>query len=64
MFWEIFALHISIEKNADNAVSRRHICYLVSDLQAFQKYLQAYGVEIILDQRPIPGRDRFFLRDR
>ena len=56
-------IHISREKKPDNALSRRHICYLVSDLQAFQKHLQAHGVEIIPDQQPIPGHARFFLRD-
>ena len=56
-------IHISTEQNPNNTASRRHICYLVNDLQAFQKHLQAHGVEIILDQQPIRGRDRFFLRD-
>lgn len=56
-------IHVSTEQNPNNAASRRHICYLVNDVQAFQEHLRSHSVEIILDQRPIPGRDRFFLRD-
>lgn len=56
-------IHLSTEKNPDNAASRRHICYLVNDLQGFKQHLQQYGVEIIPDRLPIPGINRFFLRD-
>ena len=56
-------IHVSTEQKPDNAASRRHICYLVSDFQAFQEHLQAHNVEIIPDQPPIPGHARFFLRD-
>ncbi|MCP6757590.1 MAG: VOC family protein [Fischerella sp. CENA71] len=56
-------IHLSTEKNPDNAASRRHICYLVNDLQGFKQHLQEYGVEIISDRLPIPGINRFFLRD-
>ncbi|MBR8840403.1 MAG: VOC family protein [Stigonema ocellatum SAG 48.90 = DSM 106950] len=56
-------IHVTTEKNPSNAASRRHICYLVRDLQAFQEHLEAHGVEIISDRLPIPGRNRFFLRD-
>ena len=56
-------IHLSIDKNPDNAISRRHICYLVHNLQEFKKHLQKHGVEILPDHRPIPGQNRFFLRD-
>ncbi|PLZ81355.1 bleomycin resistance protein [Fischerella muscicola CCMEE 5323] len=56
-------IHLSTEKNPDNAASRRHICYLVNDLQEFKQHLQEYGVKIIPDRLPIPGINRFFLRD-
>ncbi|GAA6623947.1 VOC family protein [Scytonema sp. NUACC26] len=56
-------VHLSIEKNPDNATSRRHICYLVQDLKAFKQHLQKHGVEIIGDRFPVPGLNRFFLRD-
>ncbi|MDF5720140.1 MAG: VOC family protein [Rhizonema sp. PD37] len=56
-------IHITTETNPENTASRRHICYLTSDLQAFQEHLQAHGVEILPDRLPVPGRHRFFLRD-
>lgn len=48
-------IHVGIEKQANNQVSRRHICFRVHDLEAFAKHLQLHGVEII--------SDRFFIRD-
>ncbi|MEH1967647.1 MULTISPECIES: VOC family protein [unclassified Nostoc] len=56
-------LHVSTEKNANNQASRRHFCFQVDNLNAFEKHLKGYGVEIIPDQRPLPGCVRFFLRD-
>ncbi len=55
-------IHISTEQQANNAVSRRHICFQVDNLEAFAKHLQAHGVEIINGQ-PIPFTKRFFIRD-
>src|SRR5689334_846321 len=48
-------LHISTEKNANNEISRRHICFQVADLHEFEAHLIAHGVEIISDRQPIPG---------
>ncbi|MEH1767516.1 MAG: VOC family protein [Nostoc sp.] len=56
-------LHISTEKNANNQASRRHYCFQVNNLNAFEEHLKRHGVEIIPDQRPLPGYVRFFLRD-
>ncbi|MEH2053367.1 VOC family protein [Nostoc sp.] len=56
-------LHISTEKNANNQASRRHYCFQVDNLNAFEEHLKRHGVEIIPDQRPLPGYVRFFLRD-
>ncbi|MEH1820540.1 MAG: VOC family protein [Nostoc sp.] len=56
-------LHISTEKNANNQTSRRHYCFQVDNLKAFEEHLKRHGVEIIPDQRPLPGYVRFFLRD-
>jgi catechol 2,3-dioxygenase-like lactoylglutathione lyase family enzyme len=56
-------LHVSREKNANNQVSRRHFCFQVDDLNTFENHLKEYGVEIIPDQRPLPGCVRFFIRD-
>jgi catechol 2,3-dioxygenase-like lactoylglutathione lyase family enzyme len=56
-------VHLSQEKSANEQLSRRHICFQVDNLTFFEKHLQAYHIEIIPDQRPIPGYTRFFLRD-
>ncbi|MEH1922140.1 VOC family protein [Nostoc sp.] len=56
-------LHISTEKNSNNQASRRHYCFQVDNLNAFEEHLKRHGVEIIPDQRPLPGYVRFFLRD-
>ncbi|MEH2267192.1 MAG: VOC family protein [Nostoc sp.] len=56
-------LHISTEKNANNKASRRHYCFQVDNLNAFEEHLKRHGIEIIPDQRPLPGCVRFFLRD-
>jgi len=56
-------LHVSQEKNTNNHTTRRHICFQVDNLQAYEEYLKAHGVEIIPDQVPLPGYQRFFLRD-
>ncbi|WP_292743143.1 VOC family protein [Nostoc sp. NMS4] len=56
-------LHVSREKNANNQASRRHFCFQVDNLNAFKEHLKEHGIEIIPDQRPLPGCARFFLRD-
>ncbi|MBN3880004.1 MULTISPECIES: VOC family protein [unclassified Nostoc] len=56
-------LHVSREKNANNQASRRHFCFQVDNLNAFEEHLKEHGIEIIPDQRPLPECVRFFLRD-
>ncbi|MEH1940035.1 MAG: VOC family protein [Nostoc sp.] len=56
-------LHVSRENNANNQASRRHFCFQVANLNAFEEHLKGHGVEIIPDRRPLPGCVRFFLRD-
>lgn len=56
-------LHVSREKNANNQVSRRHFCFQVDNLKSFEEHLKEHKIEIIPDQRPLPGCVRFFLRD-
>jgi catechol 2,3-dioxygenase-like lactoylglutathione lyase family enzyme len=55
-------LHVSREENVNNQASRRHICFQVDDLKAFAEHLKSHEVEII-SASPIPGCDRFFVRD-
>ncbi|HEY3026057.1 MAG TPA: VOC family protein [Pyrinomonadaceae bacterium] len=56
-------LHLSIEDGADGSLSSRHICFAVVDLGAAERRLQDARVEIIADDRPIPGVPRFYVRD-
>ena len=56
-------LHLSIEGEAREPLSSRHICFSVSDLTEAENRLRAAGVEIIPDRRPIPGPQRFYVRD-
>lgn len=57
-------LHLSIEDGpGENCISKRHVCYTVANLtQAEQKFRDA-GVEIIPDDQPVPGWNRFYVRD-
>jgi catechol 2,3-dioxygenase-like lactoylglutathione lyase family enzyme len=56
-------LHLSIEDGTGNHQSTRHVCFAVSDLGATEKGLRDAGVEIIPDDRPVPGKPRFYVRD-
>jgi len=55
-------LHLSLEPEADNARSRRHIAIEVADLAAIQAMIASAGRPID-EARPIPGVRRFFTRD-
>jgi len=56
-------LHLSMEDEADGAMSSRHVCFTVSDLVAAENKFREAGVEIIPDARPVPGSPRFYVRD-
>ena len=56
-------LHLSVEDGAPASLSSRHICFSVSDLTAAENRFRDAGVEIIPDPRPIPGTQRFYVRD-
>lgn len=56
-------LHLSIEDNADNEKSDRHVCYQVSDIAAAQLEFRNAGIDVIPDPRPVTGQSRFFVRD-
>ena len=56
-------LHLSIEDGADGFLSARHVCFTVADLGAAERRLLDAGVKIIPDERPIPGAQRFYVRD-
>jgi len=57
-------LHLSVEDSAtENHSSKRHVCFVVSDVTAAEARLREAGVEILPDKRPIPGWKRFYVRD-
>jgi catechol 2,3-dioxygenase-like lactoylglutathione lyase family enzyme len=55
-------LHLSLESGADNASSKRHVAFEVDDLAAVRRHLSQAGCPIE-EGRPIPGVERFFIRD-
>jgi catechol 2,3-dioxygenase-like lactoylglutathione lyase family enzyme len=56
-------LHLSVEDEETERLSSRHICFAVSDLGAAEKRFRDAGVEILTDPRPVPGTQRFYVRD-
>jgi catechol 2,3-dioxygenase-like lactoylglutathione lyase family enzyme len=56
-------LHLSVEDRSDEPASTRHVCFVVEDLGRTQEYLASAGVEILPDPRPVPGTQRFYIRD-
>ena len=57
-------LHLSIEDGLEeHCISKRHVCYLVDDLQAAEQKFREAGVEIYPDDIPTPGWLRFYVRD-
>jgi len=56
-------LHLSVEDETSGLLSSRHICFAVSDLATAEKTFRDAGVEIIQDARPVPGTQRFYVRD-
>jgi catechol 2,3-dioxygenase-like lactoylglutathione lyase family enzyme len=56
-------LHLSLEESLNQRSSTRHVCFVVADVHRSQEYLVAAGVEILPDPRPVPGTQRFYVRD-
>lgn len=56
-------LHLSVEERKDGQVSRRHVCFLVEDLEMAKQHLEANGTAILPDDNPAPGWLRFYVRD-
>lgn len=56
-------LHLSIEDEAGDSLSSRHVCFTVSDLAEAESRFRDAGVEIIPDERPRPDSPRFYVRD-
>jgi len=57
-------LHLSVEDGVgDNSISTRHVCIMVEDLAGAEQRLRDAEVEILPDERPVPGWLRFYVRD-
>jgi catechol 2,3-dioxygenase-like lactoylglutathione lyase family enzyme len=56
-------IHLSLEDKHPETTSRRHICFVVSELEAVRSHLEKAGVEIFADDQPTPGWPRFYIRD-
>jgi catechol 2,3-dioxygenase-like lactoylglutathione lyase family enzyme len=56
-------LHLSVERGADGASSKRHVCFVVTSLEEAERALRAAGVAVIPDEDPVPGWRRFYVRD-
>lgn len=57
-------LHLSLESaGPDAGQSKRHICYLVDNIEEAETRCSELGVEVIEDKQPTPGWRRFYLRD-
>lgn len=56
-------LHLSVADEETADLSSRHICFAVSDLGTAEKRFRDAGVEILPDPRPVPGTQRFYVRD-
>src|SRR5215470_18490172 len=55
-------LHLSIEETVGGP-SKRHVCYTVHDLAEAEERFRRAGVEIFPDDLPMPGWERFYVRD-
>ena len=55
-------VHVGTEDGVDRAASKAHVAYQVTDLAGWRLRLHKRGIAI-LDGVPIPGYDRFEIRD-
>jgi len=56
-------LHVSPEGWCDNASSKRHVCFVVPDLNEVRQRLQSHAIAIIEDDQPVDAWERFYVRD-
>ena len=55
-------IHLSLE-DVKETKSKRHICLVVRDIFQAEQRLREAGVEILPDERPVSGWQRFYVRD-
>ena len=57
-------LHVSPEElGSRECESKRHVCFVVPDLNDAAAELAKQGIDIIPDRQPIPSWVRFYIRD-
>ena len=57
-------LHLSVEGPlGDGCISKRHVCYTVSNLAEAEERFRSADVEILPDDQPMRGWSRFYVRD-
>jgi catechol 2,3-dioxygenase-like lactoylglutathione lyase family enzyme len=57
-------LHLSAKaETAGGGQAKGHVCYTVADVALAEQRLRDAGVEIILDDQPVAGKPRFYVRD-
>lgn len=56
-------LHLSLDDGAGETRGKRHVCYTVHDLREAEEQFRQAGIEIIPDELPTPGWNRFYVRD-
>ncbi|GGA41801.1 glyoxalase [Kroppenstedtia guangzhouensis] len=55
-------IHVGTEDGVDRNRTKAHLAYQVEDLESWHRRLMEHGASL-LDSIPIPGFDRFELRD-
>jgi catechol 2,3-dioxygenase-like lactoylglutathione lyase family enzyme len=55
-------LHVGVEEGVDRRATKAHVAYLVEDLNALRRALEARGIAV-KDGIPIPGYTRVEIRD-
>jgi len=55
-------VHVGTEEGVNRRATKAHLAYQVTDIETWRKRLQERGIEI-LEGVPIPGYQRFEIRD-
>lgn len=55
-------VHVGTEEGVNRTATKAHLAYQVTDVETWRKRLQESGIEI-LEGVPIPGYQRFEIRD-
>lgn len=55
-------LHISREQVSSSG-SKRHVCFVVTDLDQFKQHLLVHQIEVVPDKQPLSECERFYIFD-